>query len=138
MGSAATQGDLWGQAPSDWTFFQEPKHNPLFEAMLNAANVGVGTRIFDAGCGGGVSVLAAQRGAQVSGLDAAEGLIEIARERVRRCRRQLSRSIPTMAVLRLPPTCSSTLLRCYSKCVSENSSSMTGSKVGKLADVTLS
>jgi SAM-dependent methyltransferase len=37
----------------------------------------------DVGCGGGgASVLAAERKAQVSGLDAAEGLIAIARERV--------------------------------------------------------
>jgi hypothetical protein len=37
MGSAAVQGDLWGQAPSDWTFIQEPHHNPIFEAMIDAA-----------------------------------------------------------------------------------------------------
>lgn len=83
MGSAQKQGELWGQAASDWATLQETQHIPLFEAMLNAANVSKGTRFFDAGCGGGgASVLAAQRGAQVSGLDAAEGLIEIARARV--------------------------------------------------------
>ena len=83
MGSAQKQGELWGQAASDWASLQETKHIPLFEAMLNAANVSEGTRFFDAGCGsGGASVLAAQRGARVSGLDAAEGLIEIARARV--------------------------------------------------------
>jgi SAM-dependent methyltransferase len=83
MGSAQKQGDLWGQAPSDWTTLQEPNHIPLFTAMLNAAGIGTGTRFLDAGCGGGgASVLAAQRGAQVSGLDAAEGLVEIARARI--------------------------------------------------------
>jgi SAM-dependent methyltransferase len=51
--------------------------------MLDRALVGSGTRILDAGCGGGgASVLASERGAQVSGLDAAEGLIAFARERV--------------------------------------------------------
>ncbi len=83
MGSSATQGELWGKAPRDWTDLQEPKHKPLWEAMLDAAEVGRGTRFLDAGCGGaGASVLAAERGARVSGVDAAEPLIRIARERV--------------------------------------------------------
>lgn len=82
MSSAAVWGELWGQAPSDWAFIQEQKHNPLFEAMLDATNVGETAHFFDAGCGGGSAcALAAQRGAQVSGLDAAEGLVEIARKR---------------------------------------------------------
>jgi SAM-dependent methyltransferase len=51
--------------------------------MLDAARVKQGTRFLDAGCGGGgTSVLAAQRGAQVSGLDASDALITIAQERV--------------------------------------------------------
>jgi SAM-dependent methyltransferase len=83
MGSSKIQGELWGKAPRGWVEIQEPMHRPLWEAMLNAAEVGPGTRFLDAGCGGGgASVLAAGRGAQVSGLDAAEGLITFARERV--------------------------------------------------------
>jgi SAM-dependent methyltransferase len=51
--------------------------------MLDAAAVGPGTRVLDAGCGaGGASVLAAGRGAHVNGLDAAEALLAIARARV--------------------------------------------------------
>jgi ubiquinone/menaquinone biosynthesis C-methylase UbiE len=83
VGSSKIQGELWGKAPQDWTKLQEPMHTPLFEAMLNATNVGQGTRLLDAGCGGGgASVLAAERGAQISGLDAAEPLLNVARERV--------------------------------------------------------
>lgn len=83
MGTAKIQGELWGQAPRDWAMIQEPMHRPLWEAMLDEALVGSGTRILDAGCGGGGScVLAAERGAQVSGLDAAEGLLLFAQERV--------------------------------------------------------
>ena len=83
MGSAAIQGELWGKLPSNWANLQEPKHQPLWEAMLDAAQVTAGTRFFDAGCGGGGgAVLARRRGALVSGLDAAEPLIQIARERV--------------------------------------------------------
>ncbi len=83
MGSAKTQGELWGQAPSDWASIQEPQHNPLFEAMMNASGVQAGTRVLDVGCGGGgASMIAYDQGAQVTGLDAAEGLIEIARQLV--------------------------------------------------------
>ena len=81
MGSSKIQGELWGKAPQGWVEIQEPMHSPLWESMLNATTVRPGTRFLDAGCGGGgASVLAAERGAQVSGLDAAEGLITFARE----------------------------------------------------------
>ncbi len=83
MGNFKIQGELWGKEAVDWAEMQEPLNRPLWEAMLNAVEVGPGTRILDAGCGGGgASVLAAERGARISGLDAAEGLITIARERV--------------------------------------------------------
>lgn len=83
MGTAEIQGELWGKVPQDWAMLQEPLHTPLWEAMLDSGLVGSGTRILDAGCGGGgASMLAAERGAQVSGLDAAEGFIEFARKRV--------------------------------------------------------
>ena len=83
MGTSKIQGELWGIAPQGWAEIQEPMHRPLWEAMLNVAKVGSGTRFLDAGCGGGgASILAEERGAQISGLDAAEGLIAFARERV--------------------------------------------------------
>ena len=82
MGTAGIQGELWDKMPQDWATFQEPMHKPLWEAMLEGALVGSGTRFLDVGCGGGgASVLAAERRALVSGLDAAEGLIAISRER---------------------------------------------------------
>jgi SAM-dependent methyltransferase len=83
MGSAKVQGELWSLAAQDWADLQEPTKKPLWEAMLDAANVGHRTRFFDAGCGaGGASILAAKLGAIISGLDASEALILIARERV--------------------------------------------------------
>ena len=83
MGSSKIQGELWGQAPRGWAEIQEPLHKPLWESMLDAAGVGPGTRFLDAGCGsGGASALAAERGARISGLDAAEGLLSFARDRV--------------------------------------------------------
>src|SRR5437764_5955317 len=80
MGSAAVQGQLWGRAAHDWAELQEPTALPLWAAMLDAAAVGPGVHVLDAGCGaGGASTLAAHRGAQVNGLDAAEALLAIAR-----------------------------------------------------------
>ena len=83
MSTAKVQGELWGAAPQAWSEIQEPLHAPLYAAMLNATSVRQGTRLLDVGCGGGsASLLAAARGAQVSGLDAAAGLLAFARQRV--------------------------------------------------------
>lgn len=83
MEQVAVQGHLWGGAAHDWAGLQELTAQPLWEAMLDAATVGAGARVLDAGCGaGGASARAAQRGAHVNGLDAAEALIAIARQRV--------------------------------------------------------
>lgn len=86
MGTAKIQGDLWGKAAHDWATIQEPPSKPLWEAMLDGALVGEGSRILDVGCGaGGASELAATRGAKVSGLDAAQGLIDFAGQRLPEC-----------------------------------------------------
>ena len=83
MGSALLQGTLWSRAASDWAELQEPVAAPLWETLLDAASVGVGSRLLDAGCGAaGACVQAARRGARVNGLDAAEALLAIARRRV--------------------------------------------------------
>ena len=83
MGSSDVQGELWGRAAGDWATLQEIQHAPLFSAMLDAVGADDGVRLLDAGCGGGgASVLAAQRGTVVSGLDASPPLIEIAGDRV--------------------------------------------------------
>ena len=83
MGTADIQGELWGANAQDWAYLFEPMSKPVWDAMLDSAGVQEGTRFVDLGCGGGgASVLAAQRGAQVSGLDAANALIAIARDRL--------------------------------------------------------
>lgn len=83
MGSSTIQGQLWGANAADWVDLQAPMGRPVWEAMLSAAEVRQGARFFDAGCGGGgASILAADRGADVTGLDASEALIEIARQRL--------------------------------------------------------
>jgi SAM-dependent methyltransferase len=83
MGTAAVQGDLWGARARDWADLQEAFFRSLYEAALAAASVGAGTRVLDVGCGAGLAMLVAhERGANVSGIDAAASLLDIARERL--------------------------------------------------------
>jgi SAM-dependent methyltransferase len=82
-GTAARNSDLWGQRPRDWAEVQEGMVRPLFEAVHEALDTGEGTRLLDVGCGAGMAAqLARERGAQVTGFDATEPLLEVARERV--------------------------------------------------------
>src|SRR5664279_1747813 len=54
----------------------------MYRAVVESAAVGAGSRVLDVGCGSGLFCsLAAKRGAAVAGIDAAEGLLAIARER---------------------------------------------------------
>jgi SAM-dependent methyltransferase len=81
--TGALQGELWSERADDWAELQEPCMRPLHEAGLDALGVGERTALLDAGCGSGLALsLAAERGAIVSGFDAAPGLIAIARRRV--------------------------------------------------------
>jgi SAM-dependent methyltransferase len=83
VGTAELQGRLWSVNAGDWAEFQEPYMTPAYRAALDVLGVGPGTRMLDAGCGaGGALRLAAERGADVTGLDAAAGLIEYAQQRV--------------------------------------------------------
>src|SRR5262249_55596505 len=83
VGTAERQGRLWSVATADWAEYQEPYLEPAFRAGLDAVGVGEGTRLLDVGCGAGLALrLAADRGADVNGLDAAPGMLEYARRRV--------------------------------------------------------
>jgi SAM-dependent methyltransferase len=62
---------------------QEPKVLALYESVLEELPVRAGMRLLDVGCGAGLFLrLAAQRGADVAGIDADEAFVEIAHERV--------------------------------------------------------
>ncbi|MGH6969734.1 MAG: class I SAM-dependent methyltransferase, partial [Stellaceae bacterium] len=75
-------GRLWSAGARDWADIQEGIVRKLYETVLERLRVGRGTRYLDAGCGSGLAAqIAASRGAQVSGIDAAESLLAIARER---------------------------------------------------------
>lgn len=75
-------GRLWGARAQDWADFQEGTVRPVFEAVLERTRVGRGTQYLDAGGGSGMVLeMAAARGAEVSGVDAAEAMLSIARSR---------------------------------------------------------
>jgi SAM-dependent methyltransferase len=81
--AAQKQGRLWGIEAQDWLDIQERKSPALWIPVLDAAGVRAGTRFLDAGCGtGGASLLARERGATVSGCDASDAMLSIARDRL--------------------------------------------------------
>ncbi len=82
-GNAEMEGRLWSVRAGDWAAIQERQVAPAYESALDALAVGPKTRLLDVGCGAGMFLrLAADRGADVAGLDASAGLIEHARKRV--------------------------------------------------------
>jgi SAM-dependent methyltransferase len=76
--------DDWSARAEAWATHWARLAEPARAAVLDAAGVGPGTRLLDVGCGSGeLCALAAERGAAVAGIDAAEGMLAIARRRVR-------------------------------------------------------
>ncbi len=81
-GSASIVGPLWSARARDWGELQERNHVPLYEAVCDAV-VEAHSHVLDVGCGTGTFLgTAAARGATVAGIDAAPGMIEVARERL--------------------------------------------------------
>lgn len=79
----AQSGRAWGERATDWAYLVEPYARRVNEALFDRAGVAAGTRLIDIACGSGYAAgVAANRGAEVSGLDASEALIAIARARV--------------------------------------------------------
>src|SRR5262245_29935162 len=81
-GSAGRWGPLWGAKADDWAANEE-QQLPTYKAALSRIEIASGTKVLEVGCGSGVFLrLAADRGAQVFGLDASEELLALARRRV--------------------------------------------------------
>jgi SAM-dependent methyltransferase len=78
--SAAVQGELWSTDPQGWAQAAEGRNRPLYARVLERLDPRPGTRLLDAGCGAGLfAAMAAERGAAVTGVDAAAGLVRYAR-----------------------------------------------------------
>jgi SAM-dependent methyltransferase len=83
MTSAQVQAELWGAAVRDWVEVAEPLSRPLHEATLAALAPLAGVRLLDVGCGAGLALrLAADAGAEITGLDVAEPMVAAARRRL--------------------------------------------------------
>ena len=75
-------GRGWGARAVEWAYLFEPYARPANELLFDRLAVGDGTHLLDIACGSGFAAhLAAERQANVSGLDAADALVTIARTR---------------------------------------------------------
>jgi SAM-dependent methyltransferase len=76
------EADGWDAKAGPYLDFWTPITARVFEPILNAAEVGQGTRLLDVGCGPGELAVAAQaRGAIPTGIDIAPAMVDLAKER---------------------------------------------------------
>ncbi len=81
-GSAQANGSLWGAHARQWAELQEATARPLYVDALARAGVGPRTAHLDVGCGAGLALtISVAQGAPGCGIDAAETLVAIARDR---------------------------------------------------------
>lgn len=82
MSTKQVQGKLWSVAPQYWSKYFEPFFLPMYKKTLEQISLDEKSLLLDAGCGSGLfSHMAISTGAQVIGVDAAPGLLEVAKER---------------------------------------------------------
>ena len=75
-------GRAWEHAATDWAFLFEPYARDAVEEVFRHSSVGPETAVLDIACGSGLAVARGERlGAKTAGIDAAAGLIDIARRR---------------------------------------------------------
>jgi cyclopropane fatty-acyl-phospholipid synthase-like methyltransferase len=66
----AESGRAWGERAADWAYLVEPYARRVNDALFDSVGVRAGTRLLDIACGSGyAAAVAADRGAQVAGLD---------------------------------------------------------------------
>jgi SAM-dependent methyltransferase len=81
-GSAERWGALWGARADDWAL-SEDQQVVNYEAALARVGLEPGQLVLDVGCGAGAFLRqVVDGGTRAFGIDAAEGLIELARQRV--------------------------------------------------------
>lgn len=75
-------GRRWGSRAETWAATEE-QQLPTYEAAIERLGIGAGHVVLDVGCGSGVFLrAAADRGADVTGIDSSERLVALARTRV--------------------------------------------------------
>ncbi len=75
-------GKAWEHAAKDWAFLFEPYARDAIELVFDQAQIAEGSRVLDVACGSGFALARAARlGAETAGIDAAAGLVDIARRR---------------------------------------------------------
>ncbi len=75
-------GEAWGHSADDWAYLYEHYSLDVMIAIFQRVGMTEGLRVLDMACGSGLAVRHAQAmGASMAGIDAAETLIEIARDR---------------------------------------------------------
>lgn len=83
MQTKEVQGKLWSTATSDWVKFLEPTFIPLYNEVFKNLMLDEEKMVLDAGCGSGLFLsMAAATGVFVYGIDAAPGMLAVAKERV--------------------------------------------------------
>ncbi|HEX6256905.1 MAG TPA: class I SAM-dependent methyltransferase [Euzebyales bacterium] len=83
VGPGTGHGAAWSAAADDYDRWWADLGAPVWDVLLDAAAVTRGTRLLDVACGPGWFLrMAADRGAVVAGIDAAERMVELARARV--------------------------------------------------------
>ena len=81
-GTAQIQGDLWSARARDYAEIMGI-FRPLYESALGRPELARASSSLDVGCGPGLAATVfAPKTANVSGIDASAGFIEIARERL--------------------------------------------------------
>ena len=76
-------GEAWGHAANDWACLFEHYATAVVSAIHRLTGIGPRTMLLDVACGSGLAMVqAAAAGANVHGIDAAEPLVAIARDRL--------------------------------------------------------
>ncbi|MEP7046188.1 MAG: class I SAM-dependent methyltransferase [Ilumatobacteraceae bacterium] len=75
-------GDAWGHSATDWAYLYEHYALDAMIAIFQRVGIAAGVELLDVACGSGLALRhAGAMGASTAGIDAAETLIEIARDR---------------------------------------------------------
>jgi SAM-dependent methyltransferase len=76
-------GDAWGHAAADWACLFEHYASAAISTVHRRVDVRPGVELLDLACGAGLALVqAAAAGASVHGIDAAEPLVAVARDRL--------------------------------------------------------